>query len=50
MLYFDNFFNSPILVEKLFDRRIYGLGTAQSYREDITIMKKMKKGRRYENR
>ena len=27
MLYFENFFNSPTLVEELFDRGMYCLGT-----------------------
>ena len=30
MLYFDNSFNSPTLVEKLFNRGIYSLGTVRS--------------------
>ena len=33
MLYFDNFFNSPTLLEKLFDRRIYCLDTVRSDRK-----------------
>ena len=32
MLYFDNFFNSPTLVEKLFDLGIYCFGTIRSDR------------------
>ena len=30
MLYFDNYFNSPTLVEKLFDIGIYSLATVRS--------------------
>ena len=26
-VYFDNFFNSPKLIEKLFQKNIYGIGT-----------------------
>ena len=47
MLYFHNFFNSPTLVEKLFDRGIYCVGTVRSDRKNMAIMKKdkdMKKG------
>ena len=40
MLYVDNFFNSPTLVEKLFNRGIYCLCTVRSDRENI--MKKDK--------
>ena len=42
MLYFDNFFNSPTLVEKLFNRGIYCLGTVQSDWKNMAIMKKDK--------
>ena len=42
MLYFDNFFNSPTLVEKHFDRGIYCLGTVQSDWKNMAIMKKDK--------
>ena len=47
MLYFDNFLNSPKLVEKLFGRGIYCLGTVRSDRKNMAIMKKdkdMKRG------
>ena len=47
MLYFDNFLNSPTLVEKLFDREIYCLGRVQSDRKNMAITKKdrdMKRG------
>ena len=30
IFYFDNFVNSPTLVEKLFDRGIYCLGTVRN--------------------
>ena len=42
MLDFDNFFNSPTLVEKLFNRGIYCLGTVQSDWKNMAIMKKDK--------
>ena len=42
ILYCDNFFNSPTLVEELFDRGIYCLGTVRSNRENMAIMKKDK--------
>ena len=47
MLYFDNFFNSPTLFDKLFDRAIYCLGTIRNDPKIMTIMKKersMKRG------
>ena len=47
MLYFDNFFNSPTLFGKLFDRAIYCLGTIRNDPKIMTIMKKersMKRG------
>ena len=42
MLYFDNFFNSPTLVEKVFNRGIYCLGTVRSEQKNMAIMKKNK--------
>ena len=36
MLYFDNF-NSPVLVEKLFNQRIYCFGAVQSNRKSDQI-------------
>ena len=36
------FFNSPTLLEKVFDRGIYGLDTVWSDRKSMTIMKKDK--------
>ena len=42
MLDFDNFFNSPTLVEKLFNTGIYCLGTVQSDWKNMAIMKKDK--------
>ena len=47
MFYFDNFFNSPTLAEKLFHRGIYYLDTVRSDRKNMAIMKKyedMKRG------
>ena len=32
-VYFDNFFNSPILIEKLFDKNIYAIGTVRKNRK-----------------
>ena len=46
-LFFDNFFNSPILVEKLFDDDIYAVGTVRSNRKQMPQMKidkSMKRG------
>ena len=40
MLYFDNVLNSPILVEKLFHKRIYCLGTDGNDRKNMAVMKK----------
>ena len=42
LLYFDNFFNSPTLVEKLFDKGIYYLGTVKRVWKNMAIMKKDK--------
>ena len=47
MLYFENLFKSPTLVEKLFDRGIKCLGTVRSDWKNMAIMKKgkdMKRG------
>ena len=44
-VYFDNFFNSPILIEKLFDRNICTIGTVRKNRKQMPKMledKKMK--------
>ena len=40
--YFDNFFNSPTLVEKLFDKGIYCFGTVRSDQKNMVVMKKDK--------
>ena len=40
MLYFDNFFNSPTLIGKFFDRGVYRLITVQSDQKNMAIMKK----------
>ena len=42
ILYFDNFFNSQTLVEKLFDRGIYCLGTVENDKKNMVIIKKNK--------
>ena len=46
-LFFDNFFNSPTLVSRLFERQIYSIGTVQSNRKEMPPMKpdkEMKRG------
>ena len=46
-VYFDNFFNSPKLIEKLFQKGIYGIGTVRANRKQMPKMiddKQMKKG------
>ena len=42
-VYFDNFFNSPILIEKLFDKNIYAIGTVRKNRKQIPKMFEYKK-------
>ena len=45
--YFDNFFNSPKLIEKLFQKGIYGIGTVRANRKQMPKMiddKQMKRG------
>ena len=45
-VYFDNFFNSPKLIEKLFQKGIYGVGTVRANRKQMPKMindKQMKK-------
>ena len=39
-LYFDNFFNSPTLEAKLFDKGIYCIGTVRTDRRNMAVMKK----------
>ena len=46
-VYFDNFFNSPLLISNLFKKGIYGVGTAQSNRREMPALpsdKRMKRG------
>ena len=46
-VYFDNFFNSPKLIEKLFQKGIYGIGTVWANRKQMSKMiddKWMKRG------
>ena len=38
VVYFDNFFNSPKLNEKLFQKGIYGIGTVRANRNQIPKM------------
>ena len=45
-VFFDNFFNSPTLIEKLHDNGLYGLGTARSNRINMPQMKKDKEMKR----
>jgi len=35
-VYFDNFFNSPTLVKKLFEKNIYAIGTVRSRRKQVS--------------
>ena len=37
-VYFDNFFNSPILIEKLFQKGSYGIGTVRANRKQMPKM------------
>ena len=37
-VYFDNFFNSPKLIEKLFQKSIYGIGTVRINRKQMPKM------------
>ena len=46
-VYFDNFFNSPKLIEKPFQKSIYGTGTVQANKKETPKMideKQMKRG------
>ena len=46
-VYFDNFFNNPKLIEKLFQKDIYGIGTVQAKRNQMPKMiddKQVKRG------
>ena len=46
-VYFDNFFNSPKLIEKLFQKNIYGIRTVRANRKQMPKMiddKQMKRG------
>ena len=46
-VYFDNFFNTPKLTEKLFQKSIYGIGTVRANRKRMPKMiddKQMKRG------
>ena len=42
-LYFKNFFNSPALVVKLFDKRIYCIGTVRTDRKNMIVMNTMER-------
>ena len=37
-VYFDDFFNSPKLIEKLFQKGIYGIGRIRANREQMPKM------------
>ena len=41
-VFFDNFFNSPTLIQNLHDNGLYGVGTARSDRINMPQMKKDK--------
>ena len=41
-VFFDNFFNSPTLIQKLHDNGLYGLGRARSDRINMPQVKKDK--------
>ena len=41
--FFDNFFNSPLLINKLFKENIYAIGTARSNRKHVPKLKDDKK-------
>ena len=46
-VFFENFFNCPQLIEKLFQKGIYGVGTVQANRKQMPKMidnKQMKRG------
>ena len=46
-VFFDNFFHGPSLITKLFDRGLYGVGTARKDRVGMTEMtadRKMRRG------
>ena len=46
-VFFDNFFNSPSLIKKLYDRGLYEVGTARKDRvgmPEMTTDRKMKRG------
>ena len=45
-VFFDNFFNSSTLIQKLHDYRLYCLGTARSDRINMLLMKKDKEMKR----
>ena len=45
-VFFNNFFNSTTLIQKLHDNRLYGLGTACSNKINKPQMKKDKKMKR----
>ena len=41
-IFFDNYFNSPMLIQKLHEQGLYGLGTVRSNRKHLPEMKKDK--------
>ena len=42
-LFFENFFNSPLLINKLFEQNIYEIGTVRSSRKHMPKLKDDKK-------
>ena len=45
-VYFENFFNGPILIEKLFDKNIYAIGAVRKNRKQMPKMLEDKKMKR----
>ena len=45
-VFFDNFFNSPTLIQKLHDNGLYGLSTTRSDKINIPLIKKYKEMKR----
>ena len=48
-VFFDNFFNSPSLITKLYDRGLYGVGTARKDRVEMPEMTGDRKMRRVDH-
>ena len=48
-VYFDNFFTSPMLMAKLLENGIYGIGTVRANRKHIPTLKQNKQMKRGEH-